>query len=300
MYGLQYEIALAYLDDIIVFGSSIIECIDRLEIVLGRIIKARLKLKPSKCVLFAEKTLYLEHVISAQGVSCDPQKIEAVQKWTAPRTVKQVRSFVGTVGHYKRFIKNFAGICKPLHDLTKKNAKFVWSDECEQAFQTLRNCLITAPVMAYPRDEGLYILDTDASATAIGAVLSQVQVNEESREEEERVIAYASRVLQPRETRYCTRRRELLVIVHFAKHFRPYLYSRRVLIRTDHASLKFIKNLKEPNDQFSRWIERLEEIDYTIEVRKGADHANAWMPWQKMHLRRSTTTRINWLVQRLR
>ena len=128
--------------------------------------------------------------------------------------------------------------------------------------------------MAYPQDEGQYILDTDASAYAIGAVLSQMQKNEQGKEEE-KVIAYASRVLQPRETRYCVRRREMLAIVHFVKHFRPYLWGRKVLIRTDHASLKYVKTMKEPSDQFHRWLERLEELEYTIEVRKGVNHGNA-------------------------
>ena len=101
-----------------------------------------------------------------------------------------------------------------------------------------------------------------------------MQKNEHGKEEE-KVIAYASRVLQPRETRYCVRRREMLAIVNFVKHFRPYLWGRKVLIRTDHASLKYVKTMKEPSDQFHRWLERLEELEYTIEVRKGVNHGNA-------------------------
>ena len=128
--------------------------------------------------------------------------------------------------------------------------------------------------MAFPRREGLFVLDTDASAFAIGAVLSQRQLDDDG-QEEERVIAYSSRTLEGREQRYCTRRRELLAIVHFTKVFKPYLYGQPCLIRTDHASLRYVKTLKEPDDQIARWITKLEETDYTIETRKGKDHANA-------------------------
>ena len=274
LHDLEYKIALAYLDDIIVFGTTIGETMIRLEIVLDRIIQAGLKLKPSKCSLFQTSTLFLGHVVSNRGVSCDPNKVVAVQKWKAPTTVKEVRSFIGTVGYYKRFIKGFADLCRPLHILTRKNQKFHWTTECESSFQTLRTCLISAPVMAYPQEKGLYVLDTDASATAIGAVLSQMQKDEYG-DDQERVIAYSSRVLHERETRYCARRRELLAIVHFVKQFKPYLYGRPMLIRTDHASLRYIKTLKDPNDQFARWISRLEDHLYTIETRRGANHQNA-------------------------
>ena len=272
--GLEYKIALAYLDDIIVFGKSIDECLDRLTLIFERLRKAGLKLKPKKCSLFKRKILYLGHVVSNEGVSCDPEKVEAVARWTAPRTVRQVRTFLGTVGYYKRFIKGYADICRPLYDLTKKGVKFEWSPDCEDSFQTLKQRLLCAPIMGYPREEGQYILDTDASGFAIGAVLSQVQTDPDG-STHDRVISYASRVLRAPETRYCARRRELLAIVDFVKHFRAYLYGRSVIIRTDHASLRYIRTLKDINDQFARWIERLEECEYTIEVRKGAKHSNA-------------------------
>ena len=272
--GLEYKIALAYLDDIIAFGETIGECIERLAIVFARLRDAGLKLKPKKCFLFKREILYLGHVVSYKGVACDPTKIEAVARWSPPRTARQVRTFVGTVGYYKRFIKDFAEICRPLYNLTKPSVKFEWSPECEEAFQTLKDRLVSAPIMSYPRDEGQYILDTDASGFAIGAVLSQVQTDPDG-SSYERVISYGSRVLKPQETRYCARRRELLAIVDFVKHFRAYLYGRSVIIRTGHASLKYIRSQNDVSDQFARWIERLEECEYTIEVRKGSDHANA-------------------------
>ena len=274
--GLEYKIAMAYLDDIIVYGKDCRECCERLAMVFDRLREACLKLKPSKCELFQRKTIYLGHVISAEGISCDPAKVEAVKNWSVPSTARQVQVFLGTVNYYNRFIKNYSEIARPLFAAgNRKYKRFNWTPECGVAFEKLRKALISDPVMAYPRAIGLFVLDTDASAFAIGAVLSQRQKDENDPEEVERVIAYSSRTLEGREQRYCTRRRELLAIVHFVKVFKPYLWGRECLIRTDHASLRYVKTLKEPDDQIARWISKLEETYYTIETRKGKDHANA-------------------------
>lgn len=272
--GLEFKIALAYLDDIIVFGATIDECIVNLRVVFQRIRDAALKLKAKKCSLFAAETLYLGHIISGSGVKCDPSKVEAVRKWHSPRTQRQVRTFLGTTNYYRKFIKSYAGIARPLYELTKKNKKFHWNSDCEEAFQMLKESLVSAPIMAFPQPQGTFILDTDASGYAIGGVLSQLQKDEDG-EEVERVIAYASRTLTETERRYCARRRELLAIVHFAKHFDVYLRGPPIIIRTDHASLRYLKTLADMPDQFARWIMALETYTYTIEVRKGVDHANA-------------------------
>ena len=124
--GLEYEVAMAYLDDIIVYSMTVEGMIERLALVFQRLREAGLKLKASKCELFQTETLYLGHVISQKGVSCDPEKIRAVQKWTAPRTVRDVRSFLGSVGYYKRFIKNYSAIAQPLYCLTRKRMQFIW------------------------------------------------------------------------------------------------------------------------------------------------------------------------------
>ena len=272
--GLEHRIALAYLDDIIVFGESPMECIGHLRVVFDRIREANLKLKPKKCEFFKTELLYLGHIVSGTGIKCDPAKIEAVKNWAVPRSIRATRSFLGTVNYYHRFIENFAHHAQALFAVCGKRKKFIWDDECQVAFETLRQKLIEAPVMAYPLDDGRYILDTDASGFAIGGVLSQEQPDAEG-VLQEKVISYGSRTLQACERRYCTRRRELLAVVHFVKQFKPYLYGRECLIRTDHASLRFIKKLKDPNEQFSRWIETLEETLYTIEIRSGKLHANA-------------------------
>ena len=136
--GLEYEIAMAYLDDIIVFSMTVAQMIQRLKTVFQRLRDAGLKLKAKKCTLFQRETVYLGHVISAEGVSCDPEKVKAVQSWLPPKTVKQVRAFLGTVGYYKRFIKGYADIARPLYQLTRKLQRFVWSNRCQQAFELLK------------------------------------------------------------------------------------------------------------------------------------------------------------------
>lgn len=272
--GLEYRIALAYLDDIIVFGKDRMQCLERLALVLERIRQALLKLKAKKCELFKKELLYLGYIVSGDGIKCDPAKIDAIKKWERPDTTRQVRVFLGTVNYYNRFIKDFSEIARPLYKLTRKHAKFEWDTDCTFAYEKLRLRLICAPIMAYPRRNGQYILDTDASGFAIGAVLSQMQDDGDGTPVE-RVIAYGSRTLNKAEQHYCTRRREMLAIVTFVKLFRSYLYGRKVLIRTDHASLKYLRQMKDPADQFARWIERLEETEYEIEIRKGELHSNA-------------------------
>ena len=273
--GLEHRIALAYLDDIIVYGATQDECITNLLIVFERLAAAHLKLKPKKCMLFATEVNYLGHVITSHGVKTDPIKVEAVKNWHAPRTVKQVRSFLGMVTYYSKFVKNFADLCRPLNHLTKKNVTFEWTDECQQAFEEIKKQMSESPVLAYPKSEGMFILDTDASKYAYAGVLSQMQLNPKTGVEEERVIAYASRNFNDAERRCCTRKREMTAIIRMVKHFDVYVRGQTFLIRTDHASLQYIKTMKDMPDQYSRWIMTLEEYSYKIEIRKGTLHSNA-------------------------
>ena len=175
-----------------------------------------------------------------------------------PRTQKQVRSYLGMVCYYNKFIRNFAEIARPLYELVGKR-KWTWTDEQQRSFEKLKEALTTAPILAYPDTKGRYILDTDASNFAVGAVLSQVQVNDEG-QEEERVIAYFSKTLNQSEQRYCARRRELLAIIKAVKHFDVYLRGPEFTIRTDHASLQYISSISNIADQMFRWILHLEQI----------------------------------------
>ena len=190
MTGLNYEICLVYLDDIVLFSQTVDEHLVRLRQLLERLRRANLKLKPSKCHLLRKSVTFLGHVVSAEGIATDPDKVATVRDCPVPTSVTEVRQFTGLCNYYRRFLKNFARVAAPLHPLTGKSAKFVWTPACEIAFNELKRSLITSPVLAMPVDNGEYRLDTDASDHAIGAVLSQIQFGEE------RVIAYAS-VLRP-------------------------------------------------------------------------------------------------------
>ncbi|XP_037834631.1 uncharacterized protein LOC112450568 [Kryptolebias marmoratus] len=267
--GLQWETCLVYLDDIIVLGRDTGQMLERLEHVFARLRGANLKLKPSKCCLFREQVIFLGHKVSAEGVATDPQKIQRVQEWPTPRNVREVRQFVGLASYYRRYVENFATVAKPLHELTKKYARFNWSTQCQEALEELKRRLTSAPVLGYPLDSGELLLDTDASDCGIGAVLSQIQ------EGEERVLAYGSKCLSATERNYCTTRRELLAVVEFTSHFRQYLLGRHFTIRTDHSSLRWLTRLREPEGQLARWLEKLAEYDFQVVHRPGIKHLNA-------------------------
>ena len=269
MAGLNYQICLVYLDDIILMSRTVDEHLERLKLVLDRLRGAGLKLKPSKCTLLQKTISFLGHVISENGVATDPSKIQAVQDWPVPTNITEVRSFIGLCSYCRRFVQDFARVAEPLHKLTGKRARFEWDDTCQGAFEELKYRLISSPILAMPQDEGEYRLDTDASNDAIGAVLSQVQHGQE------RVIAYASRLLNKAERNYCVTRRELLAVVYFVKQFRPYVLGRPFVIRTDHAALRWLRTMVDPVGQQARWLETLEEYQFEVEHRPGKKHANA-------------------------
>ncbi|MCG7876305.1 MAG: RNA-directed DNA polymerase, partial [Candidatus Thiodiazotropha endolucinida] len=224
--GLNWQICLIYLDDIIVTGKTFEDMVNNLDQVFNRLSDANLKLKPRKCRLFAREVEFLGHIISEQGIKTDPKKTEVVTTWPRPKNVHQVRAFVGFCSYYRRFIEKFAEVAKPLHKLTEKNQPFYWSGECEDAFEKLKKKMTESPVLAHPDFTKPFILDTDASDIAIGGVLSQ------KIDGQERVIAYASRTLTKRERRYCVTRKEMLALVHFVRYFRHYIYGKVFTART--------------------------------------------------------------------
>ena len=172
--GLQWEICLVYLDDVIVFGKTFEGMLQNLRTVFDCLANAGLKLKPKKCALFSKQVRYLGHVISGEGVATDPEKVAAVAQWPTPISLKEVRSFLGLCGYYRRYIEGFASIAKCLHSLSENDKPFVWSKDCQEAFDTLKGKLTNAPILAHPDFSQPFTLDTDASNQAIGAVLSQI------------------------------------------------------------------------------------------------------------------------------
>ena len=282
--GIQYRNVLAYIDDI---GQTIEECCGNLAEVLVRIRRARLKLKPQKCGLFKTQITYLGHVVSAKGVQTDPKKVKAVAEWPVPMYVTDIRGFLGFCNYYRRYIRDYITVTRPLNKLLCKDVRLVWWKEQTEAFKKLKVALSDAPLLAHLRDDCEYILDTDASAYGIGGVLSQLQPDPD--EEPlvrgelvtgkgnliERPIAFHGRLLLPREMRYFARRRELLAIYEMVQYFRCYLSGRPFRIRTDHDSLKGVKQSIKLTGQMARWIDYLEGFQFEIVVRPGKEHDNA-------------------------
>eukprot|EP00117_Sycon_ciliatum_P011053 scpid10434/ scgid12689/ Retrovirus-related Pol polyprotein from transposon 412; Protease; Reverse transcriptase; Endonuclease len=268
--GLIPDVCLDYLDDIIVHAQSFNTQLTRLRSVFERLKSAGLKVRPSKCRLFQPSVVYLGHTFSAEGVAPNRQKTAAVREWPTPDSSTKVRQFLGFVSYYRRFIQNFSAVAKPLLRLTHKNVPFVWSSEAQSSFDRLKSCLLSAPVLGYPDSSRAFILDTDASDYAIGAVLSQA--DDQGREV---VIAYGSATLSKSRKNYTATNRECFAVVHFCESFRHYLLGSKFTLRTDHAALVWLASFKSPDGMLARWIERLSIFDYNIVHRPGTKHANA-------------------------
>ena len=277
--GLHWSTCLVYLDDVVIYGRTEDELIQRMDEIFSRLQSAGLKLKPRKCHLFAKETEYLGHIISGEGIRVNPVKIAAIKDWPVPKCTTELRSFLGTAGYYRKYVAGFATIASPLHELTGGEEKFDWTSQRQEAFEALKAALCGAPVLNFPVHGATFILDTDASDCGIGAVLSQlIPAGCDEKGEplyDEKVIGYASRTLNVHEKKYCTTRKELLSVVWFIRHFRPYLYGQEFLVRTDHASLQWLCSFWEPEGQIARWLQILGEYSFKVIHRAGKRHHNA-------------------------
>jgi hypothetical protein len=287
------KICLVYLDDIIVFSKTKEEHLTNLERIFDLLKEADLKLGLSKCKFMCESVQYLGHVISAKGITPDPEKIEALKNYERPTSVVEIQSFLGLASYYRRFIKNFADIAHPLIELTKKkkdkgnqnnktkhqaskfskpvvtSESFEWGDAEQEAFEKLRECLITPPIVAFPDFEKEFLIFTDASNYGIGAVLSQIQ------DDKEVVISYSSRHLNAAERNYSAIEREALAIVYGVKRYRHYLQDNRFEIISDHRPLQWLETHKDEKSRLGRWAIELSAVKYKISYKPGKEHANA-------------------------
>ena len=269
---LNWKEAVVYLDDILIFAKDKIEHVKRIEKVLSRIKEAGLKVNPEKCIFMKTETKFLGHIINADGIQTDKEKLEAIKNFDRPKCIKNLRSFLGICNYYRKFIKNYAKYSRTLEAMCGNNKdKLIWSDECEDAFIQLKGALSVTPVLIYPNFRKEFILDTDASFDTIGAVLSQ-----KDDQGNERVIAYGSHTMNKHELGYCITRKELLAIYYFTQHFKHYLYGKKFTLRTDHKAITFMIATKKPiTAQFQTWINFLSSLDMNILYRKGSEHANA-------------------------
>ena len=253
------QFVVVFVDDILIYSQSEREHEDRLRIVLQLLRDHQLYTKFSKCEFWLTEVRFLGHVVSASGVSVDPEKVEAVMSWERPKSVFEICSFLGLVGYYRRFIKDFSQLTSPMMRLTRKEVKFVWDDRCEEAFQELKRRLTTAPILIVPyRGQG-YTVYCDASRAGLGCVLMQFG----------RVVAYGFCQLKNHEQKYPTHDVELAAVVFALKIWRHYLYDEQFEVYSDHKSLKCIFTQRDLNMKQHRWLEFIEDYDFTLHYHPG-------------------------------
>ena len=257
------KFVLVYLDDILIYSETEEEHLEHVRLVLEALRKHRLFAKQKKCEFLKDGVDFLGHHVNVEGVATDDSKIAAIREWIAPTTVPQLRSFLGLATYYQKFVQNFSDIAAPLTRLLRKDVPYTWTEVESAAFESLKQALCTAPVLRVA-DPGLpFTLHTDASNVAIGAVISQED------ESGSRPVAFMSRTLEPRETKYPVHERELLAIVCALRHWRHYLMGSKILVATDHHSLKFLKGQRTISDRQTRWMETLKDYDLNIEYIPG-------------------------------
>lgn len=261
--------AAAYLDDVVIHSSSWKDHIRHIGEVLHRLREAGLTIRPKKCQFGMDQCSYLGHVVGNGEVRPEETKLQAVRTFPTPTTKKRVRAFLGLTGYYRKFIPGYAEVAAPLTDLTKKSEpnRVKWTDECEQSFQTLKDKLCMEPVLQSPNFSREFILQTDASDKGIGAVLSQCDDDGT-----EHPVAFFSRKLLPRETRYSTIEKECLAIKAAT---RVYLLGRKFTIQTDHRALEWLDRLKDNNARLTRWSLALQPYQFMVRYRAGSSNNNA-------------------------
>ncbi|PIK47157.1 hypothetical protein BSL78_15967 [Apostichopus japonicus] len=260
-----------YIDDVLIYTENWGDHLSAVEGVLDRIRRAGLTVRPTKCFFGYASLDFLGHLVGEGVLKPQPDKVEKVMNTSTPRTKKDVRSFMGLVGYYRRFISNFAAISAPLTDLTKgsKSNKVEWGEAQEIAFKTLKSRLASAPILKLPDLSKCFILCTDASDIGIGAILMQEESGERF------PICYASRKLQPREVKYSTIEKECLALVWAVEKFHVYLYGVEFLLETDHQPLTYMTCTKIKNNRVLRWALSLQPYSFVIKAVKGSENHGA-------------------------
>lgn len=262
---------LAFLDDTLCFSTTFDDHLSDLQQMFDRFRAANLKLKPKKCKLFQTETDFLGHHVSRSGLAPQQAKVACVQNWPFPTNITELRAYLGLCSYYRSYIKGFAAIAEPLTECLRRGVALEKTPRRVEAFEKLKASLLSAPILAVPRDdpECRYVIDTDASNHSAGAVCQQWQ------DGKLRVIEYASRAFSRAERSYCSTRREMSALIFALRQFRPYLLCREFDIRVDNQALSFFQRLKNPGAQAARYLDFLADFQYKIIFRRGASSGNA-------------------------
>ncbi|XP_020095072.1 uncharacterized protein LOC109714771 [Ananas comosus] len=258
------KFVLVFFDDILVYSEELEEHAQHLEVVLKLLQDNHLFAKRSKCFFGQKQVEYLGHLITETGVATDPSKIEAMKNWPLPTTVKELRGFLGLTGYYRRFIKGYGGISKPLTEMLKKD-KFSWSEEARQAFEKLKVVMTTAPILAMPNYDQPFTIEVDACDNGIGAVLTQ----------EGRPIAFISKAICQRNMGLSTYKKEFLAVLMAVAKWKHYISTRPFIIKTDHESLKYLLEQKITTAVQQKGMIKLMGLDYSIQYKKGRENLAA-------------------------
>ena len=257
------DFVLVFLDDILIFSNTLEEHEEHVRKVLETLAKSKLYAKESKCEFFKTEVEFLGHIVGRDGVRMMEDKVQAVAEWPVPKNVRDVRAFLGTAGYYRKFIKDFSRISAPITELTKEKVKFEWTATHQAAFVTLKNAMQSAPVLILPDPKLPFVVHTDASGFAIGAVLMQ------DHGKGLQPIAFLSKKMLDAETRYPVHEQELLAIIHALSSWRHYLYGTKFKVMTDHKSLQYFKTQPVLSGRQSRWKDVIANFDFDIEYIKG-------------------------------
>jgi hypothetical protein len=258
-----------FMDDFSVFGSTFEECLHHLTLVLVRCKVKNLVLNWEKCHFMAKQGIVLGHVISHRGIEVDKAKMDLISNLPPPRTMKEVRSFLGHTGFYRRFIQDFSKIARPLCKLLVKEAPFIFDEDCKKAFGALRKILTSTPIIQPPSWGAPFEIMCDASDYAVGAVLRHYV------DKLPYVIYYASQTLNNAQLNYSTTEKEMLAVIFALDKFRSYLLGSKVIIYSDHAALKYLFSKKDAKSCLIRWILLLQEFDIEIRDKKGSENVVA-------------------------
>ncbi|KAL7297542.1 hypothetical protein TKK_0009902 [Trichogramma kaykai] len=258
-----YKFCFVYMDDIVIFSKSLQEHLQHIKLIFEELKQFNLKMQLDKSEFLRKEVPFLGHIITSDGIKPNPEKIKAIVEYPIPKTQKEIKAFLGLSGYYRKCIKDYAKITKPLTNaLRKGEAINIKETNYIEAFNKCKELITNAPILQYPDFDKKFHITSDASNVAVGAVLSQ----------EGHPISFFSRTLNSAEQNYSTIEKELLAIVEACRHFRSYVYGRKFVIEKDHKPLTWLWSLKTPNSKLIRWRIKLEEYDYEVKYRKGCEN----------------------------